>query len=233
MGEDVRVLKLLDQSGNIIDEYPITITKAVLDLASNQSLDVILDSLQNKKAIIVKDDHYQYHLEVDGQQSGDIIDIDNSWLESVSYNHDTKKFKFIFSTRQGKVTIYVRVDDYLNQYYADEQTITLDGNKFRVLPNVFASAESGELANTALQYISGDSNTQYLMISTSDKVGSGTDKQQTIHAEVSIGSMNGDSDGFALVQDVKQYVQELTGDNCTFENVNNINYPDISSYFNG
>lgn len=230
--EDIKVLKLLDQSGNIT-EYPITITKAVLDLASEESLDVILDSLQNKKATIVKDNHYQYHLEVNGQQSGDVIDIDNSWLESVSYNHDTKKFKFIFSTRQGIVTIYIRANEYLNQYYADERTITLDGDKFRVIDGVFASAQSGELANTALQYVSGDSNTQYLILSTSDKVGSGTDKQQTIHAEVSIGSMNSNSDGFALTQDVKQYVQELTGNNCTFENVNNINYPDISSYFNG
>lgn len=228
-----KILQILDQSGNVTDEYPITITKAVLDLASNQSLDIILDNLQNKKATIVKDDHYQYHLEVDGQRSGDVIDIDNSWLESVSYNHDTKKFKFIFSTRQGIVTIYIRANEYLNQYYADEQTITLDGDKFRVIDGVFASAQSGELANTALQYVSGDSNTQYLILSTSDKVGSGTDKQQTIHAEVSIGSMNSDSDGFALTQDVKQYVQELTGNNCTFENVNNINYPDISSYFNG
>ena len=42
--EDIKVLKLLDQSGNIT-EYPITITKAVLDLASEESLDVILDSL--------------------------------------------------------------------------------------------------------------------------------------------------------------------------------------------
>ena len=232
MGEDIRVLKLLDQSGNIT-EYPITITKAVLDLASEESLDVILDSLQNKKATIVKDNHYQYHLEVNGQQSGDIIDIDNSWLESVSYNHDSKKFKFIFSTRQGIVTIYIRANEYLNQYYADERTITLDGDKFRVVDGVFASAQSGELANTALQYVNGDSNTQYLILSTSDKVGSGTDKQQTIHAEVSIGSMNSDSNGFALVQDVKQYVQEIAGNNCTFENVNNINYPDISSYFNG
>lgn len=227
-----KILKILDQSGNIT-EYPITITKAVLDLASNQSLDVILDSLQNKRATIVKDDHYQYYLEVDGQRSGDVIDIDNSWLESVSYNHDTKKFKFIFSTRQGKVTIYVRVDDYLNQYYADEQTITLDGNKFRVLPNVFASADSGELANSALQFVNGDTNTEYITLSTSNKVGEGQDKQQTIHAEVTIGSMSDDSNGFALVQDVKQYVQEVAGNNCTFENVNNINYPDISSYFNG
>lgn len=227
-----KILQILDQSGNIT-EYPITITKAVLDLASEESLDVILDNLQNKKATIVKDDHYQYHLEVDGQQSGDIIDIDNSWLESVSYNHDTKKFKFIFSTRQGKVTIYVRVDDYLNQYYADEQTITLDGNKFRVLPNVFASAESGDLANSALQYVNGDSNTQYLILSTSDKFDSGPNRQQIIHAEVAVGTMDEDSNGFALTQDVKQYVQKAAGDNCTFENVNNINYPDISSYFNG
>lgn len=228
-----KILQILDQSGNVTNEYPITITKAVLDLASEESLDVILDNLQNKRATIVKDDHYQYHLEVDGQRSGDVIDIDNSWLESVSYNHDTKKFKFIFSTRQGKVTIYVRVDDYLNQYYADEQTITLDGNKFRVLPNVFASADSGELANSALQFVNGDTNTEYITLSTSNKVGEGQDKQQTIHAEVVIGSMSSDQNGFALAQDVKQYVQEIAGNNCTFENVNNINYPDISSYFNG
>lgn len=232
MEEGIKVLRLLDQSGNIT-EYPITITKAVLDLASEESLDVILDSLQNKKATIVKDNHYQYHLEVNGQQSGDIIDIDNSWLESVSYNHDTKKFKFIFSTRQGIVTIYIRANEYLNQYYADERTITLDGDKFRVIDGVFAPAQSGELADNALQYIVGDSNTEYIQLFTSDKVGEGSDKQQTIHAEVTIGSMSENSNGIALTQDVKQYVQELTGNNCTFENVNNINYPDISSYFNG
>lgn len=228
-----KILQILDQSGNVTDEYPITITKAVLDLASNQALDVILAGLENKKATIVKDTHYQYHLEVDGQRSGDVIDIDNSWLESVSYNHDTKKFKFIFSTRQGIVTIYIRANEYINQYYADERTITLDGDKFRVVDGVFASAQSGELANSALQQIAGDSNTTYIQLVTSSKSGEGHDKQQTIQARVTIGSMNEDSNGIALTQDVKQYVQELTGNNCTFENVNNINYPDISSYFNG
>lgn len=227
-----KILKILDQSGNIA-EYPITITKAVLDLASNQALDVILQGLENKKATIVKDSHYRYHLEIDGEQSGSTIDIDNSWLESVSYNHDTKKFKFIFSTRQGIVTIYIRANEYLNQYYADGQTIILDGDTFKVNNGVFASAQSGELANNALQYIVGDTNTEYLILSVSDKVGDGSDKQQTIHAEVAIGSMYNETNGFALTQDVKQYVQEITGGNCTFENVNNINYPDISSYFNG
>jgi hypothetical protein len=53
-----KILQILDQSGNVTDEYPITITKAVLDLASNQALDVILAGLENKKATIVKDTHY-------------------------------------------------------------------------------------------------------------------------------------------------------------------------------
>lgn len=232
MPDSTNIIRILDQSGNIT-EYPITITKAVLDLASQESLDVILDSLQNKKATIIKDSNYQYHLEVDGQQSGSIIDIDNSWLESVSYNHDTKKFRFIFTTRQGKVSIYVRIDDYLNQYYADEQTITLDGDKFRVIPGVFASAESGQLAETAIQYINGTSNSEYLQIVTSDKVGEGEDKFQTISADVIVGSMYEDKNGFALVNDIKNYVENITGNNCNFENVNETYYPDISSYFDG
>lgn len=226
-----KIIRVLDKSGNIAG-YPLTITRAVIDLESQEPLDIILEELRNG-AVIVKDNALQYHLAVRGKQSGEVIDLTNTWLDSVTYDYNSKKFKFIFSTRQGKTTIYIDSENFINRYYADEQTITLCEDTFMVKPNVFASAESGNLAKSALQNIIGDSNTEYMQLSTSEKVGDENNKNQTIHAEVKIGSLDSDNNGFALVQDVRQYVQGISVNNCKFENVNNINYPDISSYLNG
>ena len=115
MATEPKIIKILDENGNF-SGYPITITKAVLDLEANKSLDELLEQFVNKQATIVKDSELQYHLEVGGQQSGSTIHTNNNWLESVSFDYNTRKFKFVFTTRQGKVTIYVGPEQLINQY---------------------------------------------------------------------------------------------------------------------
>lgn len=205
MSDEPKIITLLEDNGDF-KGYPLTITKAVLDFESQQSLDTILSQLVDKQAIIVKDNALQYHLEVGGKQSGSTIHINNNWLESVSFDYHTKKFKFIFTTKQGKVTIYVHPDALVGQYFADEKTITLDKDTFKVMPNVFASANQGKLADSALQNIVGDSNTQYIVLSSSEKQGENGETCQTIHADVTFGSIEEDTEGLALMSDVKNYV---------------------------
>ncbi len=235
MATEPKIIKILDENGDF-SGYPITITKAVLDLEANKSLDELLEQFVNKQATIVKDSELQYHLEVGGQQSGSTIHTNNNWLESVSFDYNTRKFKFVFTTRQGKVTIYVGPEQLINQYYADEKTITLDNDTFKVKPNVFASYELGELANTALQQLTSNSNTEYLTLNTSEK----NNGEQNISADIHFGSVSGGENGFALASDVKSYADGIRSyvdliipeAGCSFVVVDRTNYPDITSYFN-
>lgn len=95
-----------------------------------------LTSELNKKVATVtieKDstNDLQYHLLVDGENSGDINIPKDQFLSNVVYSTDTKVITFTFETTTGTKTTDINISDLIDTY-TNGDGLSLQGNKFSV-----------------------------------------------------------------------------------------------------
>lgn len=212
----------LNYGGKVV--YPVSLSDLIIEPESKKTVTELLKGLKTAIADVQADvdgvsltkvNSLQYKLvDKDGTQIGDMIDIpQDTFLDAASLvevypdpeNAEAvktgKALKFVFNTGSGKEDIYVPVDALIHEYIADGTTIELDAstNKFSVKEGVFASAEQGEAAASALQGVSG---------STYITVGEKTDdNKQTISATVqAVADASESNKGLAEASDVKSYV---------------------------